>query len=112
MTFKRIFNPGDSAESNRRSGLNRRWIKAPYDGVDRRTGKDRRNDVRSAAAFEARDNEPRQPDDIEGVLLANAVRLEAVVRILEEKGLISSRELADAIRAIQSGFETRHIDAP
>jgi len=34
----------DATASERRSGLNRRWIKAPYNGAERRSGKDRRGE--------------------------------------------------------------------
>lgn len=34
------------ASGNRRSGLNRRWIKAPYSGPERRSGADRREERR------------------------------------------------------------------
>lgn len=110
MTFKRSFSPADAAASERRSGLNRRWIKTPYDGVDRRTGKDRRNDAPAGGSPEARSALTRRPEDFESVLLSNMVRLEALVRLLEDKGLISTRELADAIRAIQSDFEALDRD--
>jgi len=71
MTFKRSFTP-DPSPSDRRSGLNRRWIKAPYDGVDRRSRQDRRGE----AAFEelvAADSDPARDESLEALLVSTSM---------------------------------------
>ena len=44
MTFKRS-GAGDETARERRSGMNRRWIKMPYHGAERRSGRDRRGEA-------------------------------------------------------------------
>ena len=103
MTFKRSFTP-DPSPSERRSGLNRRWIKAPYDGVDRRSRQDRRGE----AAFEelvGADSDPARDESLEALLVSTSVRLEALARLLIQKGVLSHQELADALRAMQQEYE-------
>jgi hypothetical protein len=103
MTFKRSFTP-DPSPSERRSGLNRRWIKAPYDGVDRRSRQDRRGE----AAFEelaAADSGPARDESLEALLVSTSVRLEALARLLIQKGVLSPQELADTLRAMQQEYD-------
>jgi hypothetical protein len=102
MTFKRSFTQ-DPASEERRSGLNRRWIKAPYDGVERRRGQDRRGDAPEAPASFPPDPEPEQ--SLEALLFSTTVRLEALARLLIQKGLVSHQELADALRAMQQELQ-------
>jgi hypothetical protein len=103
MTFKRSFTP-DSPGNERRSGLNRRWIKAPYDGVERRAGQDRRGEPSVEQAVAPSATDPEQPESLEALLFSTTVRLEALARLLIEKGVLSHEELADALQAMQREF--------
>ena len=104
MTFKRSFTP-DSSPSDRRSGLNRRWIKAPYDGVDRRSGQDRRGESAFEGLVTTGDSDPARDESLEALLVSTSVRLEALARLLIQKGVLSHQELADALRAMQQEYE-------
>jgi hypothetical protein len=100
MTFKRSFTP-DPSPNERRSGLNRRWIKAPYDGVDRRSRDDRRGDAPPGGPVAATDSDPEREESLETLLVSTTVRLEALARLLIQKGVLSHQELAEALRAMQ-----------
>jgi hypothetical protein len=104
MTFKRSFTP-DASANDRRSGLNRRWIKSPYDGVDRRSGQDRRNEDALEEPLTAADVDPERYESVEALLVSTALRLESLARLLVEKGVLSHQELADALRAMQRDYE-------
>jgi hypothetical protein len=107
MTFKRSFVAESPAGGERRSGLNRRWIKGPYDGVDRRSGRDRRMELASGLPLEAGVLGEPGEREIENFLLSTAVRLEALVRVLQRKGLVLSEELEEEVRAIQADLDRR-----
>ena len=104
MTFKRSFTP-EASDKERRSGLNRRWIKAPYDGVERRRGQDRRGESAFEAPAATADSVPQRDESLEALLVSTSVRLEALARLLVEKGVLSHQELVDALRAMQRDYE-------
>jgi hypothetical protein len=43
-------------------------------------------------------------------MLATTVRLEAIARLLVEKGILSHEELADMLRAMQAEYHSRQLD--
>jgi hypothetical protein len=104
MTFKRSFTP-EASDKERRSGLNRRWIKAPYDGVDRRSRQDRRNEAAPEEPLAAADVDPERYESVEALLVSTTLRLEALARLLVDKGVLSHQELADALRTMQRDYE-------
>jgi hypothetical protein len=107
MTFKRIFT-SESSVAERRSGLNRRWIKAPYGGVERRRGRDRR------------DEDPPEREDalslaerteaLEKLLLATTVHLETLARLLVAKGIVTRAELMDMLKTIHDEYQNKQLD--
>ena len=107
MTFKRIFT-SESSVTEKRSGLNRRWIKAPYDGVERRRGRDRR------------DGDPPWREDalspaeraaaLEKLLLSTTVRMEAIARLLVAKGIMTRAELMDMLKTIHDEYQDKQLD--
>jgi hypothetical protein len=103
MTFKRSFTP-EASDKERRSGLNRRWIKAPYDGVDRRSRQDRRSEAAPDEPLAA-DVDPERYESVEALLISTTLRLEALARLLVEKGVLSHQELADALRTMQRDYQ-------
>jgi hypothetical protein len=109
MTFKRSFISDPKKEDERRSGLNRRWIKAPYDGVERRSGIERRGESPQEQTPERGDTSDERMESLENLLLATTVRLEALARLLVEKGVLSHEELAEMLKTIQAEYQPRKL---
>jgi len=108
MTFKRSFTL-DSSTKDRRSGLNRRWIKTPYQGVERRSGKERRSGISPAETAGEAVVRTERTESFENLLLSTSVRLEALARLLIKKGILSDEELADMLRAMQAEYQSQEI---
>lgn len=109
MTFKRSFTTDTKKATERRSGLNRRWIKAPYEGEDRRSGKDRRNALPQEQTTETTVSAAERTESLEKLILSTTVRLEALARLLVEKGILSHEELADMLRAMQAEYQSQQL---
>ncbi len=109
MTFKRNLSSGPPA-GERRSGLNRRWIKTPYAGEDRRKGEDRRSKPRTPIFKELDSRSGERTEALEQLALANAVRLEALVRILLDKEIVSSEEIEDMLETIRLEHQGGQIE--
>jgi hypothetical protein len=105
MTSKRSSDMGETARE-RRSGMNRRWIKTPYHGVERRSGHDRRGEPSSLDALKSSESAADRTESIEKLILSTTVRLEALARLLVEKGLLSHQELSEMLQTMQT--EYRH----
>lgn len=103
MTFKRSA-MHDNPARERRSGLNRRWIKAPYDGTERRSGQDRRGISVDLEPVDLRESQAERSESLERLLFSTTVRLEALARLLIAKGLLNHRELAEMLQAIQDEY--------
>ena len=107
MTFKRIFT-SESSVAERRSGLNRRWIKAPYGGVERRRGRDRRDEdppEREDALSPA-----ERTEALEKLLLTTTVHLETLARLLVAKGIMTRAELMDMLKTIHDEYQHKQLD--
>jgi hypothetical protein len=107
MTFKRIFT-SESSVAERRSGLNRRWIKAPYGGVERRRGRDRRDEdppTRKGALSPA-----ERTEALEKLLLSTTVHMEALARLLVAKGVMTRAELMDMLKTIRDEYQDKQLD--
>ena len=95
--------------SDRRSRLDRRWIKSHYQGEERRCGKDRRSKIEIP---ELNRNLPVPEDSdaiklvgLEKLLVSNTIQLEAVTRLLLEKGIIEETELLVMMKTVQSEYQ-------
>jgi hypothetical protein len=108
MTFKRIIPPAD-ANRERRSGMNRRWIKTPYPGAERRSGKDRRGEPPSMDAGDTAGSTDGRAESLEHLVISTTVRLEALARLLVAKGLLDPRELSDMLKTMQSEYRPPQI---
>jgi hypothetical protein len=86
---------------NRRSGLDRRWIIAPHDGPERRSGKDRRTELEKGEMIVV----DQEIATIQDLLMANSMQLDAIAQLLIEKGLFSKEELFDMLKRIQKEYE-------
>ena len=108
MSFKRSY-PSAPPGSDRRSGLNRRWIKTAYQGVERRSGGDRRIELPGA-------ERPVSPagadriDTLEKLLLSTTLRLEALARILVEKRILTHEELRNTLQSIHEAFQEKQLE--
>ena len=107
MTFKRIFT-SESSVTERRSGLNRRWIKAPYTGVERRRGRDRRNE--DPPTQEDALSPAERTEALEKLLLSTTVHLEALARLLVAKGIMTRTELMDMLKAIHDEYQDKQLE--
>jgi hypothetical protein len=108
MTFKhRIVQ--DQTTRERRSGMNRRWIKTPYHGVERRSGKERRGEASPLEALEPNHSDAERSESLEKLILSTTVRLEALARLLVEKGLLSPKELSEMLQAIQTEYQNQQL---
>jgi len=86
---------------NRRSGLDRRWIIAPHDGPERRSGKDRRTELEKGEMIVV----DQEIATIQDLLMANSMQLDAIAQLLIEKGLFSKEELFDMLKRIQKEYQ-------
>ncbi len=90
---------------NRRSGLDRRWIIAPHDGPERRSGKDRRNELENGEMIVVDESDSNEIATIQDLLMANSMQLDAIAQLLIEKGLFSKEELFDMLKRIQKEYQ-------
>ena len=90
---------------NRRSGLDRRWIIAPHDGPERRSGKDRRTELENGEMIVVDQSDSNEIATIQDLLMANSMQLDAIAQLLIEKGLFSKEELFDMLKRIQKEYQ-------
>ncbi len=107
MTSPKI--PMHRRPSDRRSRLDRRWIKSHYQGEERRSGKDRRTKIElkdlSRDLPVPDDSESKKLVGLEKLLVSNTIQLEAVTRLLLEKKIIEEDELLAIMKTIQSEYQ-------
>jgi hypothetical protein len=108
MSFKRSY-PSDPPGSDRRSGLNRRWIKTAYQGVERRSGKDRRLELLGAEGPVSRAGADRI-DALEKLLLSTTLRLEALARLLVDKRILTHEELRNMLQSIHEAYQEKQLE--
>jgi hypothetical protein len=108
MAFKRSSDMDETARE-RRSGMNRRWIKTPYHGVERRSGRDRRAESPSLEAAKTSESAAERAESLEKLVLSTTVRLEALARLLVEKGLLSHQELSEMLQTMQAEYDHQQI---
>jgi hypothetical protein len=92
---------------NRRSGLDRRWIIAPHDGEERRSGRDRRAESEAGGELMAESFEANEMSTFKDLLLANSLQIDAVAQLLIEKGVFSKDEFFDMLKRIQTEYEKK-----
>ena len=94
-----------------RSRIDRRWIKSGYQGPERRSGKDRRTKIQANRLEKdlliPKDPESQKSIGMEKLLASNAIQLEAVTRLLLEKGIIEENELLAMMKVVQTEFQHR-----
>ena len=99
-----------SRNKDRRSVFNRRWIKTDYQGEERRSGEDRREEpplkeppARDLSVPENAELQKRT--GLERLLVTNTIQLEALTRILLEKGIVSEKELMQMMSKVQVEYQ-------
>ena len=92
---------------NRRSGIDRRWIIAPHDGEERRTGKDRRAVQDAGGDLMADPNDSNEMSTFKDLLLANSLQIDAVAQLLIEKGIFTKDDFFDMLKRIQTEYEKK-----
>jgi len=97
--------PSQKDDKNRRSGLDRRWIIAPHDGPERRSGKDRRETLEIGELVVAENGDSNEIATIQDLLMANSMQLDAIAQLLIEKGIFSKEELFDMLKRIQKEYQ-------
>ena len=97
-------------QNDRRSRLDRRWIKAKYPGEERRSGKDRRSEIEledlSRDLTIPENSDPKKLVGMEKLLVSKTIQLEAVKRLLLEKGIIEEDELLAMMRSVQVEYRS------
>lgn len=95
--------------SDRRSRLDRRWIKSHYQGEERRSGKDRRTEIELKGLNRdlpvPENSESKILVGLERMLVSNTIQLEAVIRLLLEKGILDEEELLAMIKTVQAEYQ-------
>jgi hypothetical protein len=99
-----------SRNRDRRSAFNRRWIKSDYKGEERRSGSDRREDppTRKLPADGLpvpEDADSHKRAGLERLLVTNTIQLEALTRILLEKGYVNEEELMEMMNKVQVEYQ-------
>ena len=101
--------PQHRRPSDRRSRLDRRWIKSHYQGEERRSGKDRRSEIEFRGLNKdlpvPEDSESKKLVGLERLLVSNTIQLEAVTRLLLEKGILEEDELLAMMKKVQSEYQ-------
>lgn len=101
--------PPHRRPSDRRSRLDRRWIKSQYQGEERRSGKDRRSEIEFRGLNRdlpvPEDSESKKLVGLERLLVSNTIQLEAVTRLLLEKGILEEDELLAMMKKVQSEYQ-------
>jgi len=97
--------PADIKHLDRRSGFNRRWIKSDYSGQERRNGKDRREGLQVKDLLVAEDLDTKKMVGFEKLLVSTTIQLEAITRLLLQKGMINEEELLEMMNQIQSEYQ-------
>ena len=96
-------------QSERRSRLDRRWIKSQYHGEERRSGTERRSEIELRGLNRnlpvPEDSTPKKIVGLERLLVSNTVQLEAVTRLLLDKGILDEKELLTMMKTVQAEYQ-------
>jgi hypothetical protein len=94
--------------TNRRSGLDRRWIIAPHDGQERRSGKDRRSDMQlEESSLQSQEALSEELAVMRDLLMANSIQLDALAQLLIEKGVFTKEQFFGMLKRVQAEYEKK-----
>jgi len=91
---------------DRRSGFNRRWIKSDYSGQERRKVSDRREGRPFQDLLLPEDLDKKKMAGFQKLLVSSTIQLEALTRLLLQKGIIDEQELLEMMDQIQSEYRS------
>ena len=95
-----------SRNQDRRLAFNRRWIKSDYKGEERRSSKDRREEEPQTEDLPVpEDHDSNKRTGLERLLVTNTVQLEALTRLLLDKGYVSEKELLEMMNKVQAEYQ-------
>jgi len=97
--------PVDIKQLERRTGFNRRWIKSDYHGQERRRVKDRREGLPVRDLLVSEDLDTKKMVGFEKLLISTTIQLEAITRLLLQKGMIKEKELLEMMNQVQSEYQ-------
>jgi hypothetical protein len=109
--FHLMTNPkaSKSRSNDRRSRLDRRWIKAKYQGEERRSGKDRRSEISLQDINRdlpvPKKSESKKMVGLEKLTVSNTIQLEVITRLLLKKGIIEENELMSMMKTVQMEYQ-------
>jgi hypothetical protein len=98
--------PVDIKHQDRRSGFNRRWIKSDYSGQERRSVKDRREGLQVKDLLVSEEIDTKKMVGFEKLLVSTTIQLEAITRLLLQKGIIKEEELLEMMNQVQSEYHS------
>lgn len=110
MTDKDRFGPHDAPPKDRRSGIDRRWIKGGYTGEERRSGKNRRSTAKEKNPLLPVAPSPINSADLEKLLVTATLQLEAITRLLLKNGHIDREEFQQVLSDIRREYESTRED--
>ena len=105
MIDKEDFSSRSTPRKERRSGIERRWIKDGYTGEERRSGKNRRQEHTEADSLVPASKLSANSADLEKLLVSASIQLEAVTRLLINKGLIDQAEFQQVLADIHDEYQ-------
>jgi hypothetical protein len=94
----------DLKHRDRRSGFNRRWIKSDYSGQERRGVQDRREGLPVKDLLVSEDLDTKKMAGLEKLLVSTTIQLEAITRLLLQKGILKEEEVLETMNQIQSEY--------
>lgn len=97
-------------QKNRRSGIDRRWIKSPYQGQERRSGHNRRQDTTLKHPLLPVAPSPIASEDLEKLLVSATLQLEAITRLLLQNDLVDHDELQQVLTEIRNEYYSQNED--
>lgn len=98
--------PKTIPRKDRRSGIDRRWIKAPYKGRERRSGVNRRQETGLKNQLLPIAHSPFDQNELEQLLVSTTLQLEAITRLLLKNGLVDDEELQKVLADIHNDYRS------
>ena len=79
--------------------------RAPHEGPERRSGKDRRTRLEEGEVIAPDQSDSNEIATIQDLLMANSMQLDAIAQLLIEKGVFSKEDLFNMLKRIQKEYQ-------